>query len=214
MTPDIVLKAMLLALAFVGYVACLRRFLWITLAVSGGVAAYAWHALPYAPDDLGVWIVAGLAAAVALRVAVPQRANDSKASPPPLRKNGPDVAIDGTNVMYWDGEADLRSLRLVVDLLRAKGMHPFVFLDASSRHHLKRPELDEAGFAKALGLKRNRVMVCPAGTEADAFILKFAKDEGMAVVSNDRFGDRAQQAKGIKLIKGGIANDKPMLHGL
>lgn len=214
MTPTAVLFIAMLSLTFVGYVACLRRFFWVTLALTAGLGWYAWRELPYSPDDLGIWCVVGLAVAVAARIATYQPAKPPLVAPKSSRKSGPDIAVDGTNVMYWDGEADLRTLRAVVDVLRSKGAQPFVFFDASSRHHLKQPDLNQAGFAKALGLKRDRVMVCPAGTEADAFILKYARDEGLAVVSNDRFGDRAQQVKGIKLIKGGVANGKPMLHGL
>lgn len=89
-----------------------------------------------------------------------------------------------------------------------------MFLDASTRHHLGDKSLNETGFAKALGLTRNQVMVCPAQTEADAFLLKFAKENGFPVVSNDRFGDRAALAKGLKLVKGVMAGGKPVLQGL
>lgn len=126
----------------------------------------------------------------------------------------PSVVIDGTNVMYWDGQADLHTLRVVVDKLQSKNLSPHVFLDASSRHHLGDKSLDQHSFAAALGLAPNQVTVCPAQTEADAFLLRFAKENNIPVVSNDRFGDRASLAKGLKLVKGVIAGGKPVLQGL
>ena len=214
MTPVEILTPVICLLAFIGYVACLSRLFWVTVTLTAGLGFYISRSFPFAPETLVYWGAGGgliLTAILALRFLPKPTEPKQKRQ---RKSKEPQVVIDGTNVMYWDGEADLGTLRAVVDQLKAKGLVPFVFLDASSRHHLGDKSLDEKGFAKALGLMRDCVMVCPARTEADAFILKFAREKGLPVVSNDRFGDRAQQAKGLKLIKGGIAGGRPMLHGI
>ncbi|NNK15354.1 MAG: hypothetical protein HKP51_00455 [Sulfitobacter sp.] len=218
MTPLDILTPIILLLAFVGYIACFVRMFWLTLAGTAALVTVISRDLGFETENLVYWgagisvVLAAVLAAAFLRET--QSAETTPTKSGKSKKSNAEVVIDGTNVMYWDGDADLRTLRSVVDQLRSKGKYPFVFLDASSRHHLKDPSLDERGFAKALGLKRNRIMVCPARTEADAFILKYAREHRLPVVSNDRFGDRAQQAKGLKLIKGGIAGGKPILEGL
>lgn len=220
MTPIEILTPIILLLAFVGYVFCLSRIMWITLGLTAALAAYFSRGYPFDGTNLFYWGATGGVVLTAWLAAMVLRRTDSASGTPPQKKKPerkselPGVVIDGTNVMFWDGEADLRTLRAVVDKLRTKNLSPFVFLDASSRHHLGDKSLNQNGFAKALGVKRNQIMVCPAQTEADAFLLKFAKENSMPVVSNDRFGDRAAQAKGLKLIKGVIAGGKPVLQGL
>lgn len=222
MTPIENLTPIILVLSFVGLVHCLSRFLWVTLAATVALGAYFSRGYPLEGAHLFYWGVAGGIVFTAWLAAMALRRTETQAIRAPSGKKQvqkpsqdlPGVVIDGTNVMYWDGEADLRTLRVVVDKLRAKQLTPFVFLDASSRHHLRDKSLDQSGFARALGLERKQVTVCPAQTEADAFILKFAKDNSMPVVSNDRFGDRAAQVKGVKLIKGVIAGGKPVLQGV
>ncbi len=216
MEPLYVLTASVLLLAFVGYVGCLSRIYWVTVLATGAVGFYAARSVPPDTDNAIVWATAGVAFLAALMVVrvLPKTAQPRQKPPQGKRGKSKDIVIDGTNVIYWDGDADLDTLRVVVRHLMEKGFAPIVFLDASTRHHLKEPSLDARGFARILGLRRDRVMVCPAQTEADAFILKFAKAEGLPIVSNDRFGDRAQQAKGLKLVKGVLARGKPILQGL
>ena len=215
MTPSDVIFPAILLLAFIGYVTCLVRWLLPTLVLSTAMGLFLGRAAPFGPETQIYWIAAAIAVLLALGTAAQvSRSGSAEESAPIPMPEGDGVVIDGTNVLFWDGEADLRVLRSVVDHLKEKGRAPYVFLDASSRHHLEDKALDDKAFAKRLGLPRNRVMVCPAGTEADVFILKFAREQGLAIVSNDRFGDRAQQKKGIKLIKGVFAGGKPILHGL
>ncbi len=232
-----ILTYIVLALAFIGYVTCLSRLFWVTVLVTAGLVFYCSRSFPFVPENTITWGIVGGVGAAALLAAflTPQQVVPSQNSRPKgqnhpkkvskRRKRTPakakprapqqrEVVIDGTNVMYWDGEPDLRTLRHVVDKLRSKNLLPFVFFDASARHHLGDRSLNAKGFAMALGLKQNRVRVCPAQTDADAFILSYAKENNLPVVSNDRFGDRAAQVKGLKLIKGVVANGKPILHGL
>ena len=214
MTPTDILTPVVLVLALVGYVACFERFFWLTAAATVALAGVMFALFGYTPEALVAWVACGtLALLAALAGWVLRRRSRGPAGRVPGRgKSG--VVVDGTNVIYWGGEPDLGTLRAVVDQLRRKGRDPYVFLDASTRHHLRDKALDEAGFARALGLKRSRITVCPARTEADAFILKFAREHRFPVVSNDRFGDRATEVAGLKLIKGGVAGGKPILHGV
>ncbi|MGC1497551.1 MAG: hypothetical protein WA790_17240 [Sulfitobacter sp.] len=222
MDPLHILALLILALSIIGYVTCLARHYWITLAFTAAVLAYLSGQIPFNAQTMPYW---GAAILIILSTLSIRWLN--RPAKKPLTKNhkeepsqwqryaGRQIVIDGTNVLYWDGEtAQLDSLRSVVDYLRKRDINPIVFLDASSRHHLKDPSLSEKKFAQALGLPQVRVMVCPAGTEADVFILKFAKKEGLPILSNDRYGDRSKLAKGIKIVKGVITSGRPILDGL
>ncbi|NNE53910.1 MAG: hypothetical protein HKN30_16095 [Sulfitobacter sp.] len=216
MTPTESLIPIVLLLALVGYIWCLSRAPMPSLFLTAICVLYLSTERPFDATQITFWAPFGATVAVALAVSLFLRRKEGTGTTfkTKSRPTGREIVIDGTNVMYWDGEADLRVLRSVVDYLKAKEFAPYVFLDASSRHHLKDKSLDEARFSKALGLPKKRVMVCPAKTEADAFILRFASEEGLPVVSNDRFGDRAHQAQGLKLIKGIFADGRPILEGL
>lgn len=219
MEPIHILSVIILGLAFIGYVACLTRFYWGTLAVTVAAAGYLAAKIPIDTQTIIYWGAAALTIVVALAiVSIGKGYSDTRRtrkSPRQPKQTGRRIVIDGTNVMYWDGDtAQLDTLRSVVDYLKQRDIGPIVFLDASSRHHLKNKSLTEKGFAQALGLSQKQVMVCPAGTEADVFILKFAKREALPILSNDRFGDRSNLAKGIKIVKGVITAGRPILDGL
>jgi hypothetical protein len=217
--PDHIIAAIIFGLAFVGHIACLMRFFWVTLGLTAVVFAYFGAVIPIDAHTIPYWGVAILAPMVAITLASLLRAG--RTEPKSISKSvgtqstGRRMVLDGTNVMYWEDEtARLDTLRAVVDYLMQREITPIVFLDASSRHHLKNTSLNERGFARALGVSQKQVMVCPAGTEADVFILKFAKQEDLPILSNDRFGDRAKLAKGIKIVKGVMAAGRPILDGL
>ena len=219
MEPAHILAAIILGLALVGYIACLVRYYWATLILTAAILAYLSQEIPIVTLTIAYWSAAALMIAIALIVALIIKTRNKVRRPvraaKPLTNSGRSVVIDGTNVMYWDGETtQLETLRSVVNYLRQRDINPIVFLDASSRHHLKNKSLTEKGFARALALPQKQVMVCPAGTEADVFILKFAKTEALPILSNDRFGDRSNLAKGIKIVKGIITSGRPILDGL
>lgn len=217
LTPLQILTPVVLALAAFGYVRLLAAALWLTLLGTAALAGLLSLSYPFVAANALGW---GGAALLVLGAIVLSRLGRAPATVAPPReqiaaKDRQDIAIDGTNVLYWDGEdAELASLRLVVNALLKRKFAPVVFLDASSRHHLKDKSLTEKDFAKALGLPQNRVMVCPAGTEADAFLLQYAKENNMPVVSNDQFRDRAQIAGKLRLVRGIFANGKPIFEGL
>ncbi len=216
MDPIHIISALGLALALIGYVTCLTSFYWLTLILTAAVAAYLSAKIPMDAQTIPYWGAAGLAVGIAFVIAsLIKPKSDATPKVVPVNQPGKRIVIDGTNVMYWDDEtAQIETLRSVVEYLKQREFAPIVFLDASSRHHLKDTSLTEKGFARALGLSQKQVMVCPAGTEADVFILKFAKQEELPILSNDRFGDRAALVKGIKIVKGVITAGRPILDGL
>ena len=125
------------------------------------------------------------------------------------------IVVDGTNVLFWDDNiARLATLQRVVKHLQVKGFAPVVFLDASSRHHIGDTSLSPHRFKQALGVTKNQIHVCPKGTEADSYILDFAQEHNVAVVTNDRFRDRPQAARNVRLIKGHFRGSKLVLKGL
>jgi hypothetical protein len=102
-------------------------------------------------------------------------------------KGGCKVAIiDGSNVAYSiEGQQPcLRNIELVRDKMVAAGFDVVVVVDAALRHHI-----DEANRYEDL-IDNGKIRQAPAGTDADYFILRFARELGARIVSNDRFRDR------------------------
>lgn len=94
--------------------------------------------------------------------------------------------VDGSNVAHSsEGDrARLQNIRLVCDKLVEEGFEPVVVVDAALRHRID----DEPGYEAMV--EEGRIRQAPAGTDADYFILSFARELDAAVVSNDRFKDR------------------------
>jgi hypothetical protein len=100
-----------------------------------------------------------------------------------------DVAIvDGSNVAYSSegGVARLANIRLVCEKLDQQGFEPVVVVDAALRHQID----DSAGYERMVDA--GTIRQAPAGTDADYFILSFARELDAQVVSNDRFRDRLE----------------------
>lgn len=216
MTHFDVIRLIVLTLALIGYLFLMARLPWVTAALTGLFGLYVMQFYPLRGAYLPYWIAAafvllGLFARLHLTGAKRSCAPSTDLQTP---KSARGIVVDGANVMYWDGDAALSTLRSVVADLKRRGYAPIVFLDASSRHHLGDRSLDEKAFARALDLPQGDVTVCPAQTQADGFILKYARAEGLPVLSNDRFRDRATQVKGLKLVKGVITKGRPVFEGL
>jgi len=98
------------------------------------------------------------------------------------------VIVDGSNVAHSsEGEkAQLSNIRVIMGKLRDEGYLPVVVADAALRHQID----DEAGFEQMV--EAGEIRQAPAGTDADYFILAFARELDATVVSNDRFKDRVQ----------------------
>ena len=96
------------------------------------------------------------------------------------------VLVDGSNVAHSsEGEkARLRNIELVVQKLQGEGLEPIVVADAALRH-----QIDQAEKYERL-IDDGEIRQAPAGTDADYFILAFARELDAYIVSNDRFRDR------------------------
>jgi hypothetical protein len=98
----------------------------------------------------------------------------------------PIAIVDGSNVAYaTEGERPvLANISLVCDRLQQEGYEAIVVVDAALRH-----QIDERDEYERL-VENGGIRQAPAGTDADYFILSFARELDAAVVSNDRFRDR------------------------
>lgn len=118
------------------------------------------------------------------------------------------IVIDGSNVMHWqDGTPSIKTVRDVVDRLRAEGYSPCVVFDANAGYLLIGRYQHDRALSAQLDLPVDRVMVVPKGTPADPFILKAARDYGGQIVSRDQFRDWAEAHPEVTepghLVKGG-----------
>jgi hypothetical protein len=100
--------------------------------------------------------------------------------------SGSTAIVDGSNVAHSGagGEARLQNILLVCARLEQQGYAPVVVVDAALRHQID----DRDGYETMVD--EGRIRQAPAGTDADYFILSFARELDASVVSNDRFKDR------------------------
>jgi hypothetical protein len=99
------------------------------------------------------------------------------------------VLVDGSNVAHATegGEARLDNIQLVMRKLSQDGFKPLIVADAALRHQID----DKAAYEKLID--DGVVHQAPAGTDADYFILSFARQMDARILSNDRFRDRATE---------------------
>jgi hypothetical protein len=104
------------------------------------------------------------------------------------------VIVDASNVAHSTekSSARLTNVRLVRDHLTEDGLTPILVADAALRHQIDDPEGYEAL------VKAGEIQQAPAGTDADYFILTFARELGASVLSNDRFKDRIAHFPEVK----------------
>ena len=96
------------------------------------------------------------------------------------------VVVDGSNVAH-SSEGDrvlLSNITAVCNKLRSEGYEPLVLADAALRH-----QIDHRAQYEAM-VDAGEIRQAPAGTDADYFILSFARELDASIVSNDRFRDR------------------------
>jgi hypothetical protein len=95
--------------------------------------------------------------------------------------------VDGSNVAHAsETRARLGNISLVCDKLAEEGFKPIVVADAALRH-----QIDDAAAYERM-VEQGVIRQAPAGTDADYFILSFARELDAAIVSNDRFKDSHQ----------------------
>ena len=99
------------------------------------------------------------------------------------------VLVDGSNVAHsTEGEPpQVANLIAIRDKLRSEGLDPIIVADAALRHQID----DQQKYEQMID--EGMVRQAPAGTDADYFILSFARELNASIVSNDRFRDRIKQ---------------------
>ena len=104
------------------------------------------------------------------------------------------VIVDGSNVAHSSerDRAVLDNIRVVCEKLVEEGYVPIVVVDAALRHQIDHREKYEEM------VENGTIHQAPAGTDADYFILSFARELEASVVSNDRFRDREKAFPEIK----------------
>lgn len=100
----------------------------------------------------------------------------------------PIALVDGSNVAHsTEGdEVRLHNIKLVVKKLISEGYEPIVVADAALRHQID----DKEGYERRI--EEGKIKQAPAGTDADYFLLAFARELDAVIVSNDLFRDRAE----------------------
>lgn len=99
------------------------------------------------------------------------------------------VLVDGSNVAHFtEGDGPrLQNILLVMEKLRREGFEPLIVADAALRHQID----DKAQYEQLI--ESGVVHQAPAGTDADFFILSFAREKDARVLTNDRFRDLARK---------------------
>ncbi|MDB4906642.1 MAG: Ribonuclease Zc3h12a-like protein [Gemmatimonadetes bacterium] len=107
----------------------------------------------------------------------------------PEQGHGSFALVDGSNVAHSSEgpQALLGNILAVRRKLVEQGFVPIVMADAALRHQIDRVKEYEKLIDDGV------VRQAPAGTDADYFILSFARELDAAIVSNDRFRDRQKQ---------------------
>jgi hypothetical protein len=99
------------------------------------------------------------------------------------------VLVDGSNVAHFtEGDGPrLQNILLVMEKLRSEGLQPLIVADAALRHQID----DKAQYERLI--ESGVVHQAPAGTDADFFILSFAREKDARVLTNDRFRNVARE---------------------
>lgn len=117
--------------------------------------------------------------------------------------------IDGSNVAHSTerGDPRLSNIRLVCEKLAEEGYEVIVVVDAALRHHI-----DDADEYERM-VDAGEIRQAPAGTDADYFILSFARELDASVISNDRFRDHESAFSEVaeRIIRYMIVNDEVVL---
>jgi hypothetical protein len=118
------------------------------------------------------------------------------------------VLVDGSNVAHsTEGPPLVANLEAIRDKLVEEGLEPIIVADAALRH-----QIDDPGRYEQM-IDDGMVRQAPAGTDADYFILAFARELNASVVSNDRFRDRMKAFPDVRdrIIRYMILQDEVVL---
>ena len=119
------------------------------------------------------------------------------------------VLVDGSNVApsTEGGPPMVANLLAIRVKLVEEGLEPIIVSDAALRHQIDDPRRYEQMIDDGM------VRHAPAGTDADYFILAFARELNASVVSNDRFRDRMKAFPDVleRIIRYMILQDEVVL---
>lgn len=117
--------------------------------------------------------------------------------------------VDGSNVAYSTERKQprLKNILLMCDKLQEDGLEPIIVVDAALRHQIDQEQQYEEM------VQRGSIRQAPAGTDADFFIVSFARELDASVVSNDRFRDHSNAFPELddRLIRFMIVNEEVVL---
>lgn len=107
-----------------------------------------------------------------------------------------ELNIDGSNVVRHSKDYTWRVLKTLLDCLDRKNIKYHLFFDATVVYlNLYKKDANGKAFIDSLLADKTRVTMCPAGDEADSFILFGADKTGAHVLSDDRFSQEKWQSK-------------------
>ena len=126
-------------------------------------------------------------------MAEPSKSGAERSFPRPDAGQSKRAIVDASNVAHaGEKGARLATLLAVRDELKEEGFEPILIADAALRHQID----DRDGYERLV--ESGELQQAPAGTDADYFVLKLAKDLDALVVSNDRFRDGGKLAEEAK----------------
>jgi len=111
--------------------------------------------------------------------------------PPPPQEVVPrhGIAVDGSNVMHWGGDPSLHTVSRAIEVLEKNGLTPIVFFDANVGYKVDNRYYAEGDLARFIGLPERQICVVHKGVVADEWLLDFATDHKLRIVTNDQFRD-------------------------
>jgi len=92
-------------------------------------------------------------------------------------------------VMHWGGDPSIKVLNRVLQDIAAHGLTPVVYFDANVGYRLMDRFCDAKEMARLTKLREDQICVVDKGVVADGELLQCAADQGLRVVSNDRYRD-------------------------
>ena len=123
------------------------------------------------------------------------------------------IVVDGSNVLYWDGDTpDLASVGHVLAILKSEGYDPLVWFDANVGYLIGDKWMGPGPLSERLGMSREHVFVAEKGTPADPLLLERAERLGARVVTNDKYRDWVERFPRVQeegfLVRGFISRDE------
>lgn len=140
-----------------------------------------------------------------------------QSSAPSSSGNDNTILVDAANVAFTNhnephAKGSVENILAMRKTLEDLGYHPIFIADASLKYEIDDPhklnQLEQSG----------QIKQAPAGTQADYFLLAYAKQQNLPIVSNDEFRDRKDEFSNsfhhrvpFVIINGNVVIDKERL---